>query len=319
MSEELKNLTAAFLAEEELKKRRPQGFKTLKRGLPRFIQYVSEHGYSLAGFGAKEALGYQKYLIEGGRRDGKPYRDKTILSLLYSATCFCAYLTRKGFMHSNPFREIPKLRTKKRLPKNLLKEQELADFLSFTGRFYEEESLVNQITRYKLHLVFELQYSTGLRISEVASLKVEDVELLRGFVQVRDGKGGKERVVFLNEYTKGLLTLYLKRFRTLTFNEGNEKNATLLLGMKPGNLVHKVNTKLKKLTKAYGIERISSHHFRHAYGYHMLRAGCNIRHIQQLLGHEQLRTTEIYTKVDKEDLKKVLDACHPRRWRGGPL
>jgi integrase/recombinase XerC len=60
-----------------------------------------------------------------------------------------------------------------------------------------------------------------------------------------------------------------------------------------------------------------SHGFRHALGYHLLRAGCNIRHIQSILGHRQLRNTEIYTKVENEDLKHVVDACHPRKWNGG--
>jgi integrase/recombinase XerD len=76
-----------------------------------------------------------------------------------------------------------------------------------------------------------------------------------------------------------------------------------------------VNAELAKAVKKLSMKRITSHVFRHAFGFHMLRAGCDIRHIQAFLGHESLSSTEVYTKVEKEDLKRVIDTYHPRRWR----
>lgn len=128
-------------------------------------------------------------------------------------------------------------------------------------------------------------------------------------------KGGRERVAFLGEYAKELLTIYVHRMRPLIFTELNERNSHLLFGVKRVGLNEVVNATLNRVARKLGHKGFTSHKFRHALGYHLLRAGCGIRHIQEILGHKCLRSTEVYTKVDKEELKKVLDTCHPRQWK----
>jgi site-specific recombinase XerD len=315
MNIDLTALTDNFLKDEQLKNRRNQGFKTMKRGLPKFTNYITDNEIHLPALNVKDALNYQKYLIETGRKDGNPYSSRTILSYLYSAGCFCSYLKKVHIIRANPFKEIRKVRQKKSLPKHILKEKEMDDFLSFVSRFYEAEGLLNQISRYRFHVLFELMYSTGLRICETAGLKVDDIDFARNAVIVREGKGGRERIAFLNDYAKEVLRIYIDRFRKLTFNEYNDKNGDLLFGISLSNMQRAVNIKLKEYAEVHKIKSFSSHGFRHAVGYHLLRAGCNIRHIQQILGHERLRSTEVYTKVDKEDLKNVIDTYHPRKWR----
>ena len=76
-----------------------------------------------------------------------------------------------------------------------------------------------------------------------------------------------------------------------------------------------LNTILNKESKRLGFGHFSSHNFRHAVGYHLLRAGCDIRYIQSILGHKKLSSTQIYTRVDKEDLRRIIDKYHPRFWR----
>jgi site-specific recombinase XerD len=85
-----------------------------------------------------------------------------------------------------------------------------------------------------------------------------------------------------------------------------------LFGTGKAQLMSFVNRELKRVSAAAGLPLITSHTFRHAVGFHLLRAGCNIRHIQALLGHAKLKTTEVYTKIDKEDLRNVIDKYHPR-------
>lgn len=315
MTLNINNLINDFFKHEQLKNRRIQGLKTLKRTLPKFIKYIHDNNITLSAINVKEARSFQKYLIDTGRNDGKPYTNITILSYIYSAACFCEYLKKKNIILSNPFKEIKKVKPNKKLPKYILKQKEMHDFLIFVSRFYESKGLYNQITRYKLHVMFELMYSTGLRISEVASLKVHDIDFARSVVILKEGKGGRERIAFLNEYAKEILRIYINRFRKLIFNEYNDKNGDILFGISLSNLRRSINIKLKELTEKHKIKNFTSHGFRHAVGYHLLKAGCNIRFIQQILGHERLRSTEIYTKVDKEDLKNVIDAYHPRKWR----
>jgi integrase/recombinase XerC len=169
--------------------------------------------------------------------------------------------------------------------------------------------------RYRMHVIAELMYSTGLRVSEVAGLKPSDVDFARSVVNVRDGKGGYARVAFLNEYAREVLRLYAEKMRLLVMNELNRNRSEYLFGAGWKNFKRTVNRYLAAASRKLALPALTSHSFRHALGYHLLRAGCNIRHIQEILGHRRLKNTEVYTKVDKEDLRKVLDNCHPRQWK----
>jgi len=193
-----------------------------------------------------------------------------------------------------------------------LKENEMQQLLAELAGYNEEDHLARMITRYRTHVIAELQYSTGMRISEVARLKVDDVDCKQGIVHIK-GKGQREQTGFLNSYACRILSIYKERMRSLLFSELNDKNGDLLFGITMQGLCEVVNATLNKIAVRCGYKGFTSHKFRHCMGYHLLRAGCNIRYIQQLLGHKQLKTTEIYTKVDKESLKAVLEHCHPRK------
>jgi len=123
-------------------------------------------------------------------------------------------------------------------------------------------------------------------------------------------------VAFLDEFAREVLRLYVESVRAHAFSEWNRRNDGLLFGTGWGWFGKAVNAELAKTCTSCGLPVMRSHGFRHAVGFHLLRAGCNIRHIQSILGHRRLRNTEVYTKVEKEDLRHVVDACHPRRWTG---
>ena len=108
----------------------------------------------------------------------------------------------------------------------------------------------------------------------------------------------------------------MESLRAHAFNDWNRRNDRLLFGTGWARFGKAVNAQLAQACASCGLPVMRSHGFRHAVGFHLLRAGCNIRHIQSILGHRRLRNTEVYTKVEKEDLKQVVDACHPRRWTG---
>lgn len=146
----------------------------------------------------------------------------------------------------------------------------------------------------------------------ITKLEIGDINLFTGSVLVRAGKGGFSRTAILNDYARGVLNIYITRMRDLTFTKRNRPNNHLLFGMKPSYFEKYVNESLLKATNYLGLNKITSHGFRHAVGYHLLKSGCDIRHIQEVLGHKSLKNTEIYTKVDREDLKKTLNMYHPR-------
>jgi site-specific recombinase XerD len=312
MIKEHKDLFKEYRQEEALRGHTEQGLASTVQGARKVVVYAESIHRRVWEIGLREAQGFQGWLIETGRNDGKPYKEKTIVSYLNCAISFFEFLLRHSRIPANPFKEIRRIRVPKELPKDLLKEDETQRLLDELSRYNEENHLLRMITRYRTHVIAELQYSTGMRISEVAGLKVDDVDCKKGIVHIK-GKGKREQTGFLNAYACRVLEIYKKRMRPLLFSELNDKNGELLFGITRQGLGEVVNATLKKVAKQCGYKRFTSHKFRHCMGYHLLRAGCNIRYIQQLLGHKQLKTTEVYTKVDKESLKAVLERCHPRK------
>ena len=304
-----------FLEEERLKGRREQGLIGLRTRVPKFFAFLDEYNLKLNQIGVREAQRYQGWLKEGRTKGGTPYKASTIRSFLGAVTTFYDYLKTKGLVLSNPFKEIRRQRVPKTIPQNIPKEKDLNRLLEALSRFDEADTLKQQKTRYRVHVIAELMYATGLRISEAAALRLCDVDLKRSLLTVYEGKGGKSRTAYINDYAKEVLRLFIKEIRPYIFNLSNERRETLLFGTGWAWLGHIVNRILQKEARQIGLSGFTSHGFRHALGYHLLRSGCSIRHIQQILGHKLLRNTEIYTQVDKEDLKNVLDAHHPRKFR----
>ena len=309
-----RQLLRACLAEAKLAGHREQGLLGLRYKIPKLLSYLQERGLSVEQVGVNEAQEYQSRLIEGGRADGRPYCNSTVLCYLKAAAHFYAFLVRKALVDSNPFREIRRVRPEKKLPRNLPKESQMASLLEELAHYDQEPHLSSKITRYRVHVACELMYASGLRASEVAALRVQDIDLARGLLTVREGKGGRSRMAYLNQYATEVLRLYIERLRPL-IHEKAWANNTLLFGCGWLSFGPLVNRTLRRLIAKPKLPPLTCHGFRHALGYHLLRAGCNIRHIQQILGHKNLRHTEVYTKVDREDLREVLDTYHPRRWQ----
>jgi len=177
--------------------------------------------------------------------------------------------------------------------------------------FNAEKDFYTKIRMYKSHVLSELLYSTALRINEAAGITLSDVDIERGEITVTDSKSKKKRKVFLNEYAKAVLKIYIEKMLSWVVFQ----NTALLFGTGSERLGNVLNTVLHKVCSRNKTNILTSHSFRHCVGYHLLKAGCDIRFIQSLLGHEKLKSTQVYTKVDKEDLKQVLDAFHPRQLR----
>jgi site-specific recombinase XerD len=309
-------LLKEFLEEERIAGGRTQGIIGLRKRVPRLFGFVEEQGLMLGGLRARHARSYQGMLLASKTKGGKSYSKKTVAAYITAAVSFYDFLKRKGLSAANPFKEIRKVRVDKKLPGNILKEKEMNAFLEKLARFDQEANLKRMMSCYKVHVIAELQYAAGLRISEAAELTVEDIDFVGGLVTVREGKGGAARIAYLNEYARDVLKLYVERIRPYLFSAWNMRNKELLFGVRWGWLGHVVNGVLQSKAREAGFEGFCSHGFRHALGFHLLRSGCNIRYIQSILGHKRLRNTEIYTKVDKEDLKEILDAFHPRSmWR----
>jgi site-specific recombinase XerD len=312
MTGEQQSILNDFIDEQELLGRREQGIKGLRVRARKIFEYMNENGLTLREIGIKQAYDFQGWIIDKGK--GK-YAVNTIKSYVTAAASLFNYLKRKKIIYANPFLEMKRLRREIKLPRNILKEKEMGLFLTELSRFDEEKDLKNRITKYKIHVASELMYSTGLRIAELSSLKLDDIDFELGLVRVVEGKQGFSRIAFLNEYAKKVLSIFVNEMREHVFNEWNRRN-NLLFGAKRESFDKTMNKVLKKASSNLKLLHFTTHSFRHSLGFHLLRAGCDIRYIQGILGHKALTSTEIYTRVEKEDLKEVFSKFHPRQFKG---
>jgi len=158
-------------------------------------------------------------------------------------------------------------------------------------------------------VMLELLYSSGLRVSELVSLKLEDVHLEAGFLRVL-GKGSKERIVPVNMRAIGKIKMYLNQQRPEILKKKRSSFLFITGRGKPMTRQRFWQT-IKALSKRRGIA-LSPHMLRHSFATHLLEGGADLRSVQKMLGHSDISTTQIYTKVTTERIKKVFTRHHPR-------
>jgi integrase/recombinase XerC len=220
---------------------------------------------------------------------------------------FFRYLVREGVCALDPTTGIPTPRTPRRLPRPL----PVDDCVSLMEAAQPERATDEKLQRDRA--LVELLYGAGLRVGEVASLDVRDLDLQRGDVRVL-GKGGVERVVPLPAEARSALAAYLSTRRAegllaqpLFTSVRARRDGPRRLG------VRDIRRILKSRAVGVGIrERVHPHRLRHSYATHLLDMGADLREIQELLGHASLSTTEKYTAVSVERLSEVYDRAHPR-------
>ena len=201
-------------------------------------------------------------------------------------------------------------------PTALLETPKLKRTLPDTLSFEEIENLISQIDLSKPEggrnkAILEIMYSCGLRVSEVVNLKISQLYLELGFVRVI-GKGDKERLVPIGKSAIKYINIYKNKIRIhLTIKPGNED---ILFINSRGSKLSRVMIFyiIKDLAIKAGIKKtVSPHTLRHSFATHLVEGGADLRAVQEMLGHESITTTEIYTHLDREFLRKTLEKHHP--------
>jgi len=224
----------------------------------------------------------------------------TIARRVASIRSFFRFMNRDGHLGHNPALGLVRPKQDKRLP----------SFLSVE----EAERLVeapkgDSFIPIRDRALLETLYSTGLRVSELVGLKIRDVDLISETLRVI-GKGKKERIVPAGKYSIQAIRKYLK----VMGKDGQEFNKPLFLNARRDPLTDRsVRRVLNRYLSVLSVQRqISPHALRHSFATHLLDRGADLRSVQELLGHASLTTTQVYTHVTAERLKKVYDSAHPR-------
>ena len=202
-------------------------------------------------------------------------------------------------------------------PTELLESPKIGRKLPDTLSFEEIEKIINAVDLSKPvgernKAILETLYGCGLRVSELTNMKITNLYFNDGFIKII-GKGDKERLVPIDEVAQKHINIYLNNIRNhQTPKKGDED--ILFLNYRGGKLSRvMIFLIVKELTKKAGIKKkISPHTFRHSFATHLIEGGANLRAVQEMLGHESITTTEIYTHLDKTFLRKVITKFHPR-------
>ncbi len=232
------------------------------------------------------------------QEDAKLARS-SVLRRISALRSFARFLREQGVLKTDPFLNVPLPKRRARLPK-FLTESEMETLLQAPGALPPRFALRDQA-------LLELLYSSGLRRSEVSALNVGDIDFVAGTVRVF-GKGSRERIVPVGEQALKTIKEY-SRFR------GNPPaGAALFANGRSGRLSDQgIAWILKRWTRALSWPKpVTPHLFRHSFATHLLDKGCDLRSVQEMLGHKNLATTQIYTHLSLEQLKRVYRQSHPK-------
>lgn len=253
---------------------------------------------------ASSAFGrYQAWLLDYKSRFNRPLAVNSQLTILSSTKVFYRFLYDSGRLLHDPAAKLRLPKERKQLPTSILSPAEARRLLN--------QPDLKTVSGFRDRTMLEVLYSCGLRISELRFLKVNDYDSFNATITVREGKGAKDRVVPVSETACCYLKDYIDQVRPMLLKEPTEVLFLNRFGKTFG--VSGLCKKLKGYAKAAHIEKnITVHSFRHTLATGMLQRGAELRHIQAILGHDYLHTTERYTRVIKTELKKVQAKHHPR-------
>jgi integrase/recombinase XerC len=286
--------------------------RNYRQGLGEFVGWYEQQRGTTPSWGELERDDFRAYLRFLGRRGLSP----AAIALRFSALrSFYKFLIRQGVVESSPIRNVALPRAGRRLPR-FLTVQQLEQLLRaplqavLAPRRNGPGRPIDTVAGYRDAAILETIYSCGLRISELCALRAEDINWAEQMVRVR-GKGRKERLVPIGAPALEAIRLYWSKLPEPPFGAMPVFLASSK-GVRPvGPRI--LQRRLKKYLVLAGLDpAITPHKLRHSYATHLLDAGANLRSVQELLGHAHLVTTQVYTHVTTDRLKRVYDQAHPR-------
>ena len=267
-----------------------------RRDLARFFQWLAGRG--LATLTHSDLADYPAWLTDQG------LASTSVARHVVSLKSFFRYLVLEGVLNENQAALVASQKLWRRVPK-VLSAAEVDRLLT--------APLAGEPLWRRDRAILELLYATGARVSEVSNLRLRDVHLAERFCLCH-GKGDKERMVPMGVSAQQMVAAYLERERPRLAKRRDPESEFLFLSSRGSRLGReRIWELLKKSSRTAGVSaKISPHSLRHSFATHLLAGGADIRHVQELLGHASIATTQLYTHVDASKLKKVHTTFHPR-------
>jgi integrase/recombinase XerD len=260
---------------------------------PRGVSPLAAQHNDLAGFLAQLAV---------GDKDHPPVAPATLQRKTACLRSFYRHLRREGLIEHDPTADLRSPPRTQRLPKVLSREQ-MSKLLA--------QPKGSEPLALRDRAVLELMYACGLRVSETVGLALEDVDLEEGMLRAH-GKGSKERIVPVGSRAVSALEAYLARARPVLV--GHRVQSSLFVNHRGGSLTRQGLYKIiQSHARSAGLDRLMTPHtLRHTFATHLLAGGCDLRSLQEMLGHADLATTQVYTHLSSDRLKDAYFSAHPR-------
>jgi len=258
-----------------------------------FFGFLSESGDAQRSFTREDIVNYLGRLRDAG------YSTASICRFISSIKGYCRYLITEKIISEDPTETLRNPKQWDRLPKAL----SLEDIKTLFATEIRSENFVRDSA------MLELMYASGLRVSEVISSKVNDLNFEAGFLRVF-GKGSKERVVPMNRRASEKIKRYMQELRP-SLLKGRQSPFLFLTNRGMPMTRQRFWQALKSLGNLAGLN-ITPHTIRHSFATHLLDGGADLRSVQKMLGHSDISTTQIYTKVSADRIRKVYLEYHPR-------
>ena len=277
----------------------PLTLENYRRDLGKASQYCLNH--QMKNWRSLDVHHIRSFVAEQHRQG---LGGRSIQRVLSALRTLFNFLIREGEVSSNPVNGVRAPKSARKLP-DVLDVDQVGHLLNITG---------NDDLARRDHAMMELIYSSGLRLSELVNLNVNDIDLGDAMVRV-SGKGGKTRVVPVGRYAHEAITKWLACRNSLV---GNDEPA-LFVSRRGGRLTPRaVQLRMREWAIKQGIStRVHPHMLRHSFASHLLESSGDLRAVQELLGHADISTTQIYTHLDFQQLAKAYDQAHPRAKKRG--
>jgi integrase/recombinase XerC len=280
--------------ERRLSARTCEAYRSDLTGL---LRYCGEHGLDdWQGLDTADVRGYAAWRHRSGAG------PRSIQRALSAVRSFFNYLGREGLVQRNPAVGVAAPKARRTLPKALDVDR-MGNLLSL-----QEQDTLSRRDR----AIMELMYSSGLRLSELVGLNLADLDLREGLVEVH-GKGRKRRIVPVGHAARESVRAWLQARAALS---GPDETALFVTQRGDRLSLRAVQMRIRKWAVARGVgTHVHPHMLRHSFASHLLESSGDLRAVQELLGHADIRTTQVYTHLDFQHLAKVYDQAHPRAHR----
>ena len=269
--------------------------KNYELDLFKYFDYLDKNNLNYLTVKYKDVSNFTLFLAK------QNYKSTTINRIDSSIRSFYNYLELEEKINGNPFKAASNLKVPKRLP-NYFKYDE---YLTMIGVIDKDDF------EYRNRLILEMLFATGLRVSELSNIKIKDIDFSEREIKIM-GKGSKERFVFYNKECATVLDSYMRECRCKLLN-GKDSEYLFINHLGDKLTDRGIRLIIDKIVKKSCIKsKVSPHTFRHTFATMLLNEGCNIKSVQELLGHSSLGTTGIYTHLTNDEVRLAYMKAHPR-------